>query len=101
MKDDPRCNLPFPMAKVTRAAKCLDARAKARLKVTTSDLNLYVAIAVHELFKEMNSRPDMYHPELGMFASDAEKASMYFNGAFYLTAIGKAEKESTGSASRL
>ena len=101
MKDDPRFNFSFPVAKVQRAAQCSDAQAKARLNMTTSDLNVHIAIAVSEFFKEMNSRPDMYDQELGMFASDAEKGSMYLSGAFYLAAIGKAEKESTGVASQL
>ena len=101
MTDHPRFNLPFLMAKVTQAAKCLDARAKTRLNVNTGDLYLHIAIRAHNLFKEMSSRPDVYHPELSMFASDGEKASMYSSGNFFLTAIGKAEKGPTGSASRL
>ena len=101
MKDDPRFNFSFLVAKVTRAAKYPDARAKARLNMTTSDFNVHIATAVSEFFKETNSRPDMYHQELSMFTSDAEKASMYSSGAFYLTAIGKAEKESTGLAAQL
>ena len=90
------------MAKITRAAKCTDKRAKQALNVTTSDLNLHIAVQAHNFVSEMSSRPDEYYLELSLFASDEEKASMYSSDNFYLTALGKAEKEeSTGSASQL
>ena len=70
--------------------------------MTTSGLNLHVAMKAHNFVKEMSSRPDEYYPELSMFVSDEEKAPMYYSDNFFLTALGKAEKEeSTGSASQL
>ena len=101
MKDEPLYNFSFPAAKVQHIAKCPDVRANAQLNMFTNDLIVHIATAASELFKEMNSRPDMYHQELAMFASDAEKGSMYSSGTFYLMAIGKAEKEATGLALQL
>ena len=102
IRNHSRYNFSIPMAKVTRAAKCPDHRAKQALNVTTNDLNLNVAMMAHKFLQEMSSRPDEYYPELSMFASDKEKASMYSSDNFFLTALGKAEKEeSTGSASQL
>ena len=71
------------------------------MNVTTSDLDLHVAGLLHHFFEEMSGRPGAYQPEIGMFLSDEEKASMYSSDLFFLTAIGRAEKEDTGSASRL
>ena len=100
--DHPRYNFSIPMAKITRAAKCADKRTKQALDVTTSDLNLHIAVQAHNFVNEMSSRPDEYYMELSVFASDEEKASMYASDNFYLTALGRAEKEeSTGSASQI
>ena len=98
VKDYSRFNLSALTSKVAAAAKCHDKNSKAKMNVTTSDLNLHMAGLAHHLFKEMSARPDEYQSEIGMFAPDEEKASMYSKDRFFLTAIGRAEQEATGSA---
>ena len=101
MQDYSRFNLSSLTSKITSAAKCRDKQSKADMNVTTSDLNLHMAALVHHLFKTMSARPDLYQAEIGMFASDNEKASMYSSARFFLAAVGRAEQQATGSAPKL